>query len=73
MVVGKVHITKHFKRYRQFPPSKCVEGTFRTKRVGKKGTMVVLCKKKGSKYAQDVQSILKPRGKFMLTKRHEFV
>jgi hypothetical protein len=56
---SKVHLTKHFARYRQFPPSECKEDTFRVKKVSPK-TELVLCKKKGSE-KQSVQSLLKKR------------
>jgi hypothetical protein len=55
----KVHKTKHFERYRQFPPSECRPKTFRIKKVSPK-TELVLCKKKGSR-KQSVQSELKRR------------
>jgi hypothetical protein len=55
----KVHKTAHFNRIRQFPPSKCRSGTFRTKKVNPR-TELVLCKKKHSE-KQSVQSVLKKR------------
>lgn len=62
--MAKIHITKNFRRERQFSPLKCKSGTFRIKvpcKNKKKCTIkLVLCKKKGSK-KQSVQSILKMR------------
>ena len=48
-------VSKNWIRERQFSPSKCRKGTFRTKVLSKK-KQVVLCKKKGSR-KQSVQSI----------------
>jgi len=55
----KLHTTKNFVRKRQFSPTACRRGTFRTKKVSPK-TELVLCKKKG-KRKQSVQSILERR------------
>lgn len=67
----KVHVTRHFKRYRQFPPSRCSPGSFRTKRVGrgKRTRLLTVCCPKGHwsrkrrrcKAGTRVQSILKRR------------
>jgi hypothetical protein len=53
----KVHHTKKFDRYRQFPPSECDAESFRVKKVSP-STELILCKKKGSS-KQSVQSELK--------------
>lgn len=58
-MIGKVHLTKDYARYRQFNPSQCIADTFRMKVVGKR-TKLILCKKRSSK-KYGVQSILKSR------------
>jgi hypothetical protein len=55
----KVHKTKNFNRYRQFPPKECRKESFRVKKQGK-DVELILCKKRGSQ-KQSVQSILKRR------------
>lgn len=55
----RVDITEQYKRERQFNPSKCRPGTFRTKKVSN-NVSLILCKKKGQS-EQSVQSILKRR------------
>jgi hypothetical protein len=37
MVVGKVHLTKNYARYRQINPSKFIAGSFRTQELGLRG------------------------------------
>jgi hypothetical protein len=68
MTLGKVHITKRFRRYRQFNPERCTEGSYRTvplshtpyKGTTKKGDEAIVCKVKGKKHhAWQTQSILK--------------
>jgi hypothetical protein len=56
---SKKHVGRDYTRYRQFPPSECRAGTFRTKKVSPEHE-IVLCKKKGSK-KQRVQSLLEKR------------
>ena len=53
----KTHETENYIRKRQFDPSECEEGTFRTFRIGK-GKKAVGCKVKGKFKAQ---SILEPK------------
>ena len=48
MVIGGVHTTKNYKRYRKISPKKCDPKSFRIKDVGRKGfTKIVVCCKKG--------------------------
>ena len=58
---NRVDITKTQIRKRQFPPGQCRKGTFRTKKVSPR-TSLVLCKKKGERKIS-VQSIRHPRKK----------
>jgi len=37
MVIGKVHLTKNYARYRQIDPEKFVPGSFRTHDIGRTG------------------------------------
>jgi hypothetical protein len=56
---SKKHVGREYTRYRQFPPTQCKNGTYRTKKVSPTHE-VVLCKKKHSK-KQRVQSLLEKR------------
>ena len=65
-MLGKVHRTKAYNRYRQMSPNKCDPKSFRTKKVAL-GKKVVICCPKGE-YKRDkcrvgtmAQSILKKR------------
>lgn len=40
---GKVDRRANTLRFRQMPPSKCVQGNYATKTVGKQGVKLVLC------------------------------
>lgn len=64
----KVHVTKHYRRYRQFPPGRCAKASFRVKRVSAKTSLVVCCpkgkwsrKRRRCKVGTRTQSILKRR------------
>ena len=55
----KVDVTKNYLRYRQFDPSKCQKGTFRTKTISDR-TKLILCQADKDP-ALELQSILKKR------------
>ena len=52
----RVDVTPNWIRRRQFDPSECVPGTFRTKEIGD-GTQIVLCQRKGAGWgAQSIRT-----------------
>lgn len=72
MVIGKVHLTKRYRRIRVKSPSKFDKRSLRIKDVGRKGytKIIVGCpkgkydpKKKRCKVGTQTQAILKPRNK----------
>lgn len=61
----RVDVTKNYERHRQFPPSRCAKGSFRTITRGK--VKLVVCCPRGKwrrgrcTVGTRAQSILKPR------------